>query len=192
MQVPPVEGSFYQEEFYPEDEPISEDCLFLNVWTASSAADAGMPVMMWIHGGAFTQGSGSMPLFDGTALAEKGVIAVTISYRLGLFGLLAHPELTEESEHASSGNYGLLDQVAALEAFFIHPDWARRGMGRQILEQCERDAGEAGFRSLELVATLPGEPFYEALGFTAHSRQKVGLTNGAQVETVTMYKSLFR
>jgi len=71
--------------------------------------------MIWIHGGAFTRGSGSTPTYDGEALAKKGVVLVTVNYRLGVFGFFAHPELTQESEHRSSGNYGILDQIAALQ-----------------------------------------------------------------------------
>ena len=97
-----------------------EDCLYLNVWTAGEEAEAGeadepRPVMVWFHGGGHTGGWGSAKIFDGAELARQGVVLVTINYRLGPFGFLAHPALTAESAHASSGNYGLLDKVAALE-----------------------------------------------------------------------------
>ena len=95
--------------------PTAEDCLYLNVWTGAADATERRPVMVWIHGGALTRGSGSVGAYDGGALAAKGVVAVTINYRLGPFGYLAHPLLTAESGHGSSGNYGVLDQVAALE-----------------------------------------------------------------------------
>ncbi len=121
MQDPPPPGSFYQLEFFEVVEPMSEDCLYLNVWTPAAAAGEKRPVIVWIHGGAFRQGSGSMSTFDGTGLATKGLVVVTINYRLGVFGLLAHPELTAESPHHASGNYGLLDQLAALE-------WVRRSI----------------------------------------------------------------
>jgi len=93
--------------------PTSEDCLYLNVWTAAGAGDK-RPVMVWIHGGAWTRGSGATPTYDGAALAKKGVVVVTTNYRLGPFGFLAHPELTAESAHHSSGNYAILDHIAAL------------------------------------------------------------------------------
>jgi para-nitrobenzyl esterase len=93
----------------------NEDCLYLNLWTAAEQADEARPVMVWFHGGGHTGGWGSAKIFDGTALAEQGVVLVTINYRLGPFGFLAHPALTAESPHAASGNYGLLDKVAALE-----------------------------------------------------------------------------
>ena len=92
-----------------------EDCLYLNVWTAAAAASEARPVMVWFHGGGHTGGWGSAQVFDGAALAGKGVVLVTINYRLGPFGFLAHPALSAESPHAASGNYGLLDKIAALE-----------------------------------------------------------------------------
>ena len=96
-------------------EPVSEDCLTLSIWTPAVPAREKLPVMVWIPGGGFTQASGSMPLYWGDALARRGVVVVTINYRVGVFGFLAHPELTRQSRHRSSGNYGVLDQIAALE-----------------------------------------------------------------------------
>ena len=96
-------------------QPQSEDCLYLNVWTPTPAPAEKLPVMIWIHGGAYQLGRGSSPLYDGRKLAEKGVIVVSINYRLGPLGFLALPELTKESGHGSSGNYGLLDQQAAMQ-----------------------------------------------------------------------------
>ena len=95
--------------------PRSEDCLYLNVWTPAKSKDDRLPVMVYFYGGAFTDGAGSAPLYDGTALAERGAVVVTMNYRLGPFGFLAHPALTAESEHKSSGNYGIMDMVASLE-----------------------------------------------------------------------------
>lgn len=92
----------------------SEDCLYLNVWTAAEDAGDERPVMVYIHGGGLQEGSSAIATYDGEALAQKGAVLVTINYRLGPIGFLAHPELSEESEHAISGNYGFLDQVAAL------------------------------------------------------------------------------
>lgn len=93
---------------------MDEDCLYLNVWTAARGLDDKLPVMVWIHGGGFTQGAGSTATYNGAHLAGKGVVLVTINYRLGPFGFLAHPLLSRESEHDVSGNYGLLDQIEAL------------------------------------------------------------------------------
>ena len=96
------------------DKNSSEDCLYLNVWTPAASLQQRLPVMVWIHGGGFVAGSGSDPKFDGTRLSQKGVVIVTINYRLGVFGFLAHPDLTKESPHHASGNYGLMDQIFAL------------------------------------------------------------------------------
>lgn len=94
---------------------ISEDCLYLNVWTPRPGTGADLPVIMFIHGGGFNEGSGSIKVYRGGNLAAKGVVVVTINYRLGALGFLALPELTAESRHHSSGNYALLDQIAALK-----------------------------------------------------------------------------
>ncbi len=103
---------------YPPEapaEPMSEDCLYLNIWKPLNAGDAPLPVMVWIYGGGLENGSGSIPLYAGDVLAQKGVIVVSFNYRVDVFGFLAHPELTRESPYHASGNYGLLDQLAALK-----------------------------------------------------------------------------
>lgn len=105
-----------------EKPPVtSEDCLYLNVWTPAKATNRHLPVIVWIHGGGYVNGSASMPLYWGDRLAERGAVVVTIAYRLGPLGFLAHPDLTVESARRSSGNYGLLDQIAALA-------WIRRNI----------------------------------------------------------------
>lgn len=99
----------------------SEDCLTLNIWTPSAAPTAKAPVIVWIHGGALVSGSSKETLYDGTHLAAEGTVVVSINYRLGVLGYLAHPELSAESPVGISGNYGLLDQIAALT-------WVRRNI----------------------------------------------------------------
>ena len=94
---------------------MSEDCLFLNVWTLATTGRERLPVLVYFYGGGFTAGDGSEPRYDGAAMARRGIVALTVNYRLGVFGLLAHPELTKESPRHASGNYGLLDQAAALQ-----------------------------------------------------------------------------
>lgn len=105
----------------PDLEATSEDCLRINIWTANLGRDELRPVMIWIHGGANTSGSPAERTYDGANLARKGVVVVSFNYRLGVFGFLAHPALSAESEQGSSGNYALLDQIAALE-------WVRRNI----------------------------------------------------------------
>jgi len=93
---------------------FSEDCLFLNVWTAAKSADERMPVLFFIHGGGFNEGSGSVPLYDGAALARRGIVVVNINYRVKALGLMAHPELSAESPTSASTNYAIEDMIAAL------------------------------------------------------------------------------
>jgi len=95
--------------------PISEDCLHLNIWTAAASANEKRPVLVWIYGGGLVEGSGAVDVYNGEALAKKGLVVVNMNYRLNVFGFFNHPELTKESDRGSSGNYGYLDQVAALE-----------------------------------------------------------------------------
>ena len=114
IQVMVKEYGPWTAEYQPQGE-TSEDCLYLNIWTAAKSPDEKLPVMVYIPGGAFTGGSGNVPVYNGEHLAKKGIIVVTVNYRVGVMGFFVHPELTKESEHNSSGNYGLLDQVAALK-----------------------------------------------------------------------------
>src|ERR1035438_660722 len=100
---------------------MNEDCLYLNVWTPAKSGKERLPVLVYVFGGGFQNGDGSEPRYDGESMARKGIVAVTVNYRLNIFGFFSHPELTAESPHHASGNYGLLDQVAALE-------WVRRNI----------------------------------------------------------------
>src|SRR5512140_3760303 len=95
---------------------VSEDCLYLNVWVPAGAKRGSkLPVLVYYYGGGNVAGDGSEYRYDGESMATRGIVAVTVNYRLGAFGFMAHPELTKESAHHASGNYGLLDQVAALK-----------------------------------------------------------------------------
>ena len=100
---------------------MSEDCLYLNVWTPAKSGKERLPVLVYFYGGGFVAGDGSEPRYDGESMAAKGIVTVTVNYRLGVFGFMAHPELTKESPHHASGNYALLDQRAAL-------GWVRRNI----------------------------------------------------------------
>jgi len=101
-------------EFMTHNE-IAEDCLYLNVWTPAKSALEKRPVFVYIYGGGFVEGSAAVPAYDGEGLASKGLVVVTFNYRVGILGTLTHPELSAESPHHASGNYGYLDQVAALQ-----------------------------------------------------------------------------
>src|SRR5205809_6155802 len=106
----------------PPPEPArSEDCPYLNVWTSAKSANDKRPVMLWIYGGGFTGGSGGLTWYDGENLAAKGPVIVTINYRLGSLGFFAHPDLAKEAGHPGSGNYGMMDAIAALQ-------WVKRNI----------------------------------------------------------------
>lgn len=109
---------------YFGEEALSEDCLYLNIWAPATArVGAKLPVVVWIYGGGFTGGSSGMAVYGGEPLAKKGVVYVNFNYRLGIFGFLAHPEATKESGHNASGDWGMLDQVAALQ-------WVQRNIAQ--------------------------------------------------------------
>jgi len=108
-----TQGRIFDDMIFRDE--MSEDCLYLNVWTPAPPSGGKLPVMVWIYGGGFQAGSASEPRQDGAALARKGVVVVSMNYRMGVFGYFAHPELTKASNTHASGNQGLLDQVAALK-----------------------------------------------------------------------------
>src|SRR3984893_7274296 len=115
-----MQALIYEDMVFRDAGP-SEDCLYLNVWTPGVSAKTKLPVMVWIYGGGFQAGATSEPRQDGEHLAHKGVVIVSMNYRLGIFGFFSHPGLTAESAHHSSGNYGLMDQAATLE-------WVRKNI----------------------------------------------------------------
>lgn len=124
MQSQPVPFSMWSAEFLIPKTPISEDCLYLNVWTPQQKnVKTRMPVIVWIYGGGFVSGGSGAPIYDGEATARKGVVFVSINYRVGAFGFFAHPELTSESGSHASGNYGLMDQIASLR-------WVRKNISQ--------------------------------------------------------------
>jgi len=102
-------------DYWFRGDGMSEDCLYLNVWTPAKSGREKLPVLVYIFGGGFQNGDGSEPRYDGERMAREGIVAVSLNYRTNIFGFFVHPELTKESPHHASGNYGLLDQVAALE-----------------------------------------------------------------------------
>lgn len=128
----------------------SEDCLYLNVWTPQVKAEEKLPVMVWIHGGGFNFGSAAMPEYDGKNLAGKGVVVVSLNYRLGPLGFLSHAALVKETEDGTSGNYGLLDQMAALK-------WVRDNIGAfgGDRENVTIFGQSAGSRSVSLLLISP-------------------------------------
>jgi para-nitrobenzyl esterase len=142
---------------------VSEDCLYLNIWTPAKAKTSNehLPVIVWIYGGGYINGSASMPLYWGDRLAQRGVIVVTISYRLGPLGFLALPELTRESPYHSSGNYGLMDQIAALE--WIQRNIAAFGGDPKCVTIAGQSSGSISV-SILMVSALAKGLFQRAIG----------------------------
>ena len=166
-----------RKEAWAQVGPTSEDCLFLNIW--QPAKPGKYPVMVFLHGGGFTYGSAGVPLYDGAALARRGVVVVTLNYRLGVLGFFAHPALTREAPGSALGNYGIMDQIAALR-------WVRKniaafqGDARNVTAFGE----SAGAGTVQL---LMGAPAAEGLFDKAISQSGAGgsvLPSFAKVEAV--------
>jgi para-nitrobenzyl esterase len=175
--------------FYKDDPPNqSENCLYLNVWAPVGARKA--PVIVWIHGGSLMMGTASSPHHDGRALAAKGVVVVTINYRLGVFGYLAHPELTAESTLGASGNYGTLDQIEALrwvrgniESFGGDPDAVTvMGESAGALSAAQLMASPLArglfHRAIAQSVYLPAMPELKAARFGIPAAEEAGLAFG--------------
>ena len=125
---------------------ISEDCLYLNVWTPATSATARRPVLVYIYGGGNVEGSGAVPVYDGEGLASKGLVVVTFNYRVGVLGFFTHPELTNESSYHASGNYGLLDQIAAVK--WVHDNIAAFGGDPSRITIAGQSAGASAVHNL--------------------------------------------
>ena len=125
---------------------ISEDCLYLNVWTPATSATARRPVFVYIYGGGNVEGSGAVPVYDGEGLASKGLVVVTFNYRVGVLGFFTHPELSKESPAQASGNYGLLDQIAAVK--WVHDNIAAFGGDPARITIAGQSAGASAVHNL--------------------------------------------
>ncbi len=145
VQTIKAENKPWTYEFMTHNE-VSEDCLNLNVWTGAKTAGEGRPVYVYIYGGANTEGSSAVPAYDGEGLARKGIVVVTVNYRLGVFGFFAHPELSREAEYKASGNYALLDLIAALH--WVHDNIAAFGGDPAKVTMGGQSAGGANTQSL--------------------------------------------
>ncbi len=173
---------------------MSEDCLYLNVWTPARSASERLPVLVYIFGGGFQNGDGSEPRYDGESMARKGMVAVSLNYRTNVFGFFSHPELTQESPHHASGNYGLLDQVAALR--WVQKNIAAFGGDPKRVTIAGESAGSLSVSALmasplsrdlmagaigesgALISTLPPRPLAET--------EKDGLAFGEKAGAATL------
>jgi para-nitrobenzyl esterase len=155
-----TQGPIYADMVFHDDGP-SENCLFLNLWMPAHPATDKLPVMVWIYGGGFNAGSTSEPRQDGGNLSKQGVIVVSMNYRLGIFGFFAHPELARESGHDSAGNYGLLDQLAALK--WVHDNIALFGGDPSNVTIFGESAGASSVSAL-MASPLARGLFQRAIG----------------------------
>ena len=164
-------GGYTPEFFFDGDPAFSEDCLYLNVWTpAAGKTGAKLPVTLWIHGGGYSAGWGFEPEMDGEEWARHGGVLVTFNYRLGVLGFLAHPELSAESAHGVSGNYGMLDQIAALK--WVKANIAQFGGDPDHITLMGQSAGAMS------VQTLVTSPLSKDLVAGAIIQSGGGLTDG--------------
>src|SRR5215472_5495564 len=161
---------------------LSEDCLYLNVWTPAKTASDKLPVMVWIYGGAFAAGMTSIPTYDGTHLAEKGVVLVSVAYRLGAFGFLADPELTRENG-GSSGDFGLEDMIAGLK--WVKNNIAKFGGDRSRVTIFGESAGGIAVSMLSASPMAKGL-FHGAISESGGNFGPERIDNGATEGGVTM------
>ena len=173
-----VQGKVYN-DIAPRGAEMSEDCLSLTVWTPTShSSNNPLPVYVWFYGGGFSAGAQDEPRYDGESFAKHGIVVVNANYRLGIFGFFAHPELTKESGHNASGNYGLLDQVAAIE-------WVRRNIGAfggdpEKITVGGESAGSLSVSAL-MASPLSRDLFQRAIG---ESGAFLGQTGGRDMTTL--------
>jgi para-nitrobenzyl esterase len=157
--------------YFDPPEAISEDCLTLNIWAPEDAE--GAPVIVWIHGGSLRIGGSAEPMYDGASFAERGIVFVSINYRLGVLGWLAHPELSVESPHHASGNYGLLDQIAALR--WVQGNIASFGGDPANVTIMGESAGALSVTYL-LTSPLARDLFHKAIAQSTNTRAVPALT----------------
>lgn len=182
-----------QQQMYPSNapaEPMSEDCLYLNLWVPPHPPGKKLPVMVWIYGGGLDGGSGSTPLYAGDVLAQQGVIVVTFNYRLGVFGFLAYPELALESPTHTTGNYGLLDQIAALR--WVHRNIAAFGGDPSRVTVFGQSSGSISISALS-VSPLAKGLFRYAIGESGGLFEPMNLSpnlteNGAEQDGLAFAK----
>jgi para-nitrobenzyl esterase len=179
MQAPIYSDMIFRDK---KDNPVSEDCLYLNVWTPAKSNQENRAVMVWFYGGGFQAGSSSEPRYDGENFAKKGIIVVSVNYRLGLFGFYSHPELSKESGHGASGNYGLMDQIAGLQ--WVKRNIAAFGGDPNKVTIAGESAGSASV-SAAMASPLAAGLFRSAIGESGgfFSRGKGGLSMNSLAET---------
>ena len=193
MQAKPSPFMFWSSEFLIPEDPISEDCLYLNVWTNAQSQSDKKPVLVYIYGGGFRSGGSACPIYDGLSLAEKDVVFVSVNYRVGMFGFFAHPDLSSEAEYGTSGNYGILDMIAALK--WVKENIATFGGDPDNVTIAGQSAGAYGVNFLTAsplakglfhkVIAQSGASFYENRrrpNLTLETAEQMGLEIAASID----------
>ena len=173
---------------------MSEDCLYLNIWTPGTDPEESLPVLLYFYGGGFVAGDGSEPRYDGESMARRGIVTVTMNYRLGVFGFLAHPALSEEAEYGESGNYALLDQTAALQ--WIRDNIRAFGGDPNRVTIAGESAGSVSVSAL-MLSPLAKDLIYGAIGesgsvlhtlraVSSPEAEQVGLDFASHIGTKTL------
>jgi para-nitrobenzyl esterase len=160
---------------------INEDCLYLNVWTPATRNTKGLPVLVYFFGGGFVAGDGSEPRYDGASMAKKGIVVVTVNYRLGLFGFFAHPELSKEAPYKASGNYGLLDQAHALK--WVQKNIAAFGGDPKKVTIAGESAGSVSV-SAQMVSPLSKNLIAGAIGESGSGMRALAAVPLAEAEKI--------
>ncbi len=196
----PMQKRIYNDMIFRADS-MSEDCLYLNVWTPSKTGEDNLPVLVYFYGGGFSAGDGSEGRYDGESLAQRGIVTVTVNYRLGIFGFFTHPELSAETSYHGSGNYGLMDQSAAIAwvkkniaAFGGNPDHITIGgesagsisVCAQMASPLSRNliAGAIGESGAMIKPTLPAITLAEGEKIGTDFAQKIGVQSLSDLRAI--------
>lgn len=169
-----VQHNVWGDMIYRSDD-MSEDCLYLNIWSPNINPDKKLPVLVYIHGGGYIAGTGNEPRYDGASMAQKGIVVVTINYRLNIFGFFSHPELSAEAPYKSSGNYGLLDQVEALK--WVNNNISAFGGDSSLVTVAGESAGSASVSFL-MISPLSKHLISGAIGQSGAGIPMLELANG--------------
>ncbi len=188
MQPKPAPFFVWSEEYLIPTEPISEDCLYLNIWTSRHSIQKKKPVLVWIYGGGFSSGGSACPIYDGEAFAREDVVFVSINYRVGVFGFFAHHDINKENDGLGSGNFGLLDQIAALQ--WVKNNIANFGGDPENVTIAGQSAGSMSVNCL--VATpLANGLFKKAIAQSGSNFTRGNFTKEQAIEASDNYASSF-
>ena len=188
MQPKPSPFFVWSEEYLIPTEPISEDCLYLNIWTSHRSPRMKKPVLVWIYGGGFSSGGSACPIYDGEAFAREDIVFVSINYRVGVFGFFAHQEINKENDGLGSGNFGLLDQIAGLQ--WVKNNIANFGGDPNNVTIAGQSAGSMSVNCL-VASPLAKDLFTKAIAQSGSNFTRGNFTKEQAIEASDKYASSF-